>query len=233
MVVGGPVNSIAVVVLFTMFLLREIEGSLATKGHVTFDDAEQTISWRLPASKTDPTAMGCTRTWGCTCFTPSAPAQECPYHTMKHHVYLTEQHFGSEATDPDFPLFPTVEGKTVEGQAIVNLVDELAKRCGEPLVNDAGQRRYGKHSFRSTGAVYLSGLGIELLKIQMLARWASAIITHYTRLAPLRSITNDFKRAVLAAEEKNKTSKGTKQSRPISRMLPSRPKSIRRKSSTS
>ena len=42
-------------------------------------------------------------------------------------------------------------------------------------------------------------MGIELLKIQMLARWASPIITHYTRLAPLRSITNDFKRAVLQA----------------------------------
>ena len=45
--------------------------------------------------------------------------------------------------------------------------------------------------------MYLSSLGIELLKIQMLARWASPIITHYTRLAPLRSITNDFKRAML------------------------------------
>ena len=33
----------------------------------------------------------------------------------------------------------------------------------------------------------------------MMARWASAIITHYTRLAPLKSITSDFKRAVLRA----------------------------------
>ena len=52
------------------------------------------------------------------------------------------------------------------------------------------------------GAVFLSALGIELMKIQMLARWSSHIITHYTRLAPLRSITNDFKRAVLNAEAK-------------------------------
>ena len=61
----------------------------------------------------------------------------------------------------------------------------------------------GKHSFQSTGAVYLSSLGIELLKIQMLARWASPIITHYTRLAPLRSITNDFKRAIIQATPHN------------------------------
>ena len=55
--------------------------------------------------------------------------------------------------------------------------------------------------------MYLSGLGIELLKIQMLARWTSAMITHYARLAPLRSITNGFKRTVLAAEAKGGTIK--------------------------
>ena len=57
--------------------------------------------------------------------------------------------------------------------------------------------------------MHFSSLGIELSKIQMLARWASAIITHYTRLAPLRSITNDFKRAVMAAEKKAKATKPT------------------------
>ena len=95
----------------------------------------------------------------------------------------------------------------MQGEAIVALVDELATRSGESLVTPDGQRRYGKHSFRSTGAVYLSSLGIELLKIQMLARWASPIITHYTRLAPLRSITNDFKRAILNTATQ-KVSKG-------------------------
>ena len=30
-----------------------------------------------------------------------------------------------------------------------------------------------------------------------MARWTSAIITHYTRLAPLKSITADLKRAAL------------------------------------
>ena len=37
----------------------------------------------------------------------------------------------------------------------------------------------------------------------MLARWASPITTHYTRLAPLRSITNDFERAILQAAPHN------------------------------
>ena len=77
------------------------------------------------------------------------------------------------------------------------LVDALALKSGEQLETPDGQRAYDQHSCRSTGPVYLSSLGIELLKIQMLARWASPIITHYTRLAPLRSITNGFKRAIL------------------------------------
>ena len=80
---------------------------------------------------------------------------------------------------------------------MVDLVDELARWSGEYIHTPHGQRSYGKHSIRSTGAGYLSSIGIELLKIQMLARWASTIITHYTRLAPLRSITAEFKRAVL------------------------------------
>ena len=77
LVIGCPVNTMAVVVMFTMFLLREIEGSLAEVGHITMSDDEETVSWRLPASKTDPQAKGCTRSWGCTCLTPHDPAREC------------------------------------------------------------------------------------------------------------------------------------------------------------
>ena len=122
---------------------------------------------------------------------------------MRNHLALLRAHFGKDADDPHFPLFPTAEGSVVHGEAIVALVDALATRTGESIITPDGQRRYGKHSFRNTGAVYLSSLGIELLKIQMLARWASPIITHYTRLAPLRSITNDFKGAILQAAPQN------------------------------
>ena len=200
LVAGGPVNTIAVLVLFTMFLLREVEGSLALRAHVTVNTGDETITWSLPSSKTDPQAHGCTRSWGCTCIDPSSPTRECPYHTMLEHLALLDAHFGDMSGTADFPLFPDSEGNVVQADKMVGLVDELAKRSGEDIHTQEGQRRYGKHSFRSTGAVYLSSIGIELLKIQMLARWASTIITHYTRLAPLRSITADFKRAVLKNE---------------------------------
>ena len=36
-----------------------------------------------------------------------------------------------------------------------------------------------------------------MIKIQLLARWGSPIITHYTRLAPLKSLVDDFKRVAI------------------------------------
>ena len=136
-----------------------------------------------------------------------------PYHTMSQHVAWLRQNFGDAASSDGFPLFPDVNGDFVQAeQRMLNLVDKLATRCGEPLENKLGQRRFGKHSVRSVGAVYLSALRIELLKIQMLARWSSHIITHYTRLAPLKSITNDFKKGDLecGGQEKCRDQQETK-----------------------
>lgn len=42
--------------------------------------------------------------------------------------------------------------------------------------------------------MYLSLMGIEVTQIAMLARWHCGIVTHYTRVAPLKTITEDFKR---------------------------------------
>ena len=139
LVMRGPVNTMAVVVMLTMFLLREIEGSLAEVGHITMSVDEKTIPWRLPASKTDPQAKGCTQSWGCTCLTPQDPARECPYHTMRDHPAHLKAHFGEDAEDPHFPLFPTAEGAVAQGEAIVALVDELASRTGGLLITPDGQ----------------------------------------------------------------------------------------------
>ena len=118
---------------------------------------------------------------------------------MLSHIRQLDDHFGQEASDPFLPLSPDENGNVAQGDEIVELMDALASKSGESLVTKEGHRRYGKRSFRSTGAVFFSTLGIEHLKIQMMARWTSAIITHYTRLAPLKSITAYFKRAALRA----------------------------------
>ena len=44
------------------------------------------------------------------------------------------------------------------------------------------------------GTQFLAPMGLELFKIQLLARWASPIIMRYAATAPLRAITGDFRR---------------------------------------
>ena len=48
---------------------------------------------------------------------------------------------------------------------------------------------------------------IEVTKVQMMARWSSPVVTHYTRLAPLRAITSDFRRALLEQRGDKKAKK--------------------------
>ena len=76
------------------------------------------------------------------------------------------------------------------------LIEELAKMTGEAILTHDGRKRFGKHSWRSTGAVFMTGIGIEIFKVQLMGRWACAVVTHYTRLAPLKAITEYFRRAL-------------------------------------
>ena len=59
----GPTNTLAGLVLFTFFLIRELEGSLARRAHMWTNREEKRVYWILPASKTDAQALGCTREW--------------------------------------------------------------------------------------------------------------------------------------------------------------------------
>ena len=55
-------------------------------------------------------------------------------------------------------------------------------------------RRFGKHSFRSTGAVHLSEMGLEVAKIQLLGRWMCMVVLRYCRDAPLKTTAQEYKR---------------------------------------
>ena len=78
---------------------------------------------------------------------------------------------------------------------MIDLILEIAAFFNEPLVNKMGQNRFGKHSWRATGAVYLGEAGVEIQKIMMVGRWHCSIVMHYTRNAPISDIAGDFKRA--------------------------------------
>ena len=74
---------------------------------------------------------------------------------------------------------------------MVALVEHIAARAGLPLFTKTGVKRYGKHSWRATGAVHLTAMSVELFRIQLLARWSSPVIMRYARLAPLTGLTEN------------------------------------------
>ena len=60
-------------------------------------------------------------------------------------------------------------------------------------------KEYGPY----TAAIFLSGdLNLKLLKLRMLARWDSPIVTHDTRRSPLKGLGDDVKRAKILNDQR-------------------------------
>jgi hypothetical protein len=90
-------------------------------------------------------------------------------------------------------VFPTALGTFVSKERIGKSFEQLARRLGEPLVDDVGRNRFGGHSARVSGACFLANTGLELYKLAVLARWASPVLLRYVEEAPLKSITDHGK----------------------------------------
>ena len=177
----GPVNPKGVFLLGAGFMLREIEVAYARLAHLRVDTVKHRVSFDLPVSKTDPTAVGCTRVWGCTC-SGTTVSTDCVYHTACEHLAVAHQVLGILAGDPlaqALPLFPDVSGETVSKAATVRTIEALATAAGEPLHDSAGQRRFGGHSLRVTGAQWLGLLGFGVEQIKTFGRWASDTVVRY------------------------------------------------------
>ena len=86
----------------------------------------------------------------------------------------------------------------MRGEDMLLLIEEIAQRLHEELYTKAGQRRFGKHSWRSTGAVHLSGIGLDTIKVQLIGRWMCAVVLRYVRDAPIADIARDYKTAARA-----------------------------------
>ena len=200
---NGPVGTGNVLVLCTLFLCRELEASTALRRNVRINNETKVVTWRLPTSKRDPFAFGAERSWGCTCSHDEGKGvatRSCPYHAAVKQLLLLEARFGPLVDDDELPFFPSASGFPTPPEAIVALIEFIAERCGEHLKTSDGVIRFGKHSWRSSGAVYLSSIGIEVSKIMLLARWDSPVVLHYCRLAPLKTITHDFKTATIKTQ---------------------------------
>ena len=195
---SGPINPGCMFVLGSYFLLREIELSLALVANFQVVEGPVVI-WKLPASKTDPEAISVTREWGCLCSRNST--SPCPAHFALRHLELLRDRFCVDGRLPiDLPVFPTLAGEPCSKEAVVRTFEALGSRCGLPVRDPLGRRSFGGHSARVSGARWLANMGLELLKIAVLARWASTVIVRYVSDAPLCTITSDCRKLAAGSD---------------------------------
>ena len=72
----------------------------------------------------------------------------------------------------------------------------------------SGARRFGGHSLRVTGARTLAALGIDIVLIQLMARWSSDVVLRYVAEAPLATMSAAY-RAGYAAKASDPASPRT------------------------
>ncbi|CAK0883204.1 unnamed protein product, partial [Prorocentrum cordatum] len=192
----APVGWVNFLIVASIFVMREIEAAFAKVGHVTLNRAERKVSLRLPVSKRDPRAVGCTRTWGCTCASPLS-RELCPYCAADEQLGMLRDMFGP-SFDDDSPLFPTRTGGVCLKANIVAALEATVAAYGGAPFHPSGAKALGGHSFRVTGAQRLAIAGLEVHKIMLHARWAGDTVLRYIREAPLENLPAE----VIALEEK-------------------------------
>lgn len=193
MFLNGPIGTNCLITLGVFFLLRELELSTALRTNVRINKVNETVTMRLSASKRDPLAIGVERTWGCVC-TPTSNRRACPYHMAVWQHGLLEARFGPVTDTDTIPFFPRTDGSQVDGEDVIFIIEAVAELQGQRLTINGDVKRFGKHSLRVTGAVYMSSRGLDMHKLSLLARWQSDMVLHYSRMAPLLTITDDYKK---------------------------------------
>eukprot|EP00971_Amphidinium_carterae_P349352 6490973-Amphidinium_carterae.1 len=118
----------------------------------------------------------------------------CPYHSAVQHMSVLAERFDLEFP---LPLFPTERGETPSKHCMIETIRAAAQKVGIGVHDEYGQPKFGGHSLRTGGAHYLAQHGVELLKIELLGRWRSPLVTHYAGLAPLADLAADLNRRKL------------------------------------
>jgi hypothetical protein len=188
----SPLGWTNLLVVATYFIMREIEVANAKAEHVHLHPEELKVQLMLPVSKKDPRAVGCSRAWQCLCKSGGPIRVDCPYHAASAQLELLRATFGAPLP-VGLPLFPTAGGRVVAKETIVLALEATVSGYGAPVVQPNGARLLGGHSFRVTGAQRLAALGVEVVKIMVLARWAGEAVLRYVRDAPLDTLPAEVK----------------------------------------
>ena len=148
----------------------------------------------LSKTKTDPCALGTTRTHICAC--PASRGSEslvrsetCPACNTWEQATWALASFGN---NPETPLFPTPQGKQISKTALVQHLEAAFKHFNLPTRGHGGGRSVGEHSCRNGIAVFLASRGVPVWQIQGLLRHSAAgqTVLRYIREAHVHASTN-------------------------------------------
>ena len=119
---GGPVGPRNSLVTSAWWLMREVEISTLRASLVTITAGRiLTATLTLPASKSDPAALGVKRTHACIC-RGSEYRKLCPVHALWDQALLLRREFPrafiGDVPQKDFPMFPSAAGKVVCKEAM-------------------------------------------------------------------------------------------------------------------
>ena len=191
LVEGGPICPGEWATINSFHLTRGAESACALASSVSMNAERRTYDWMLPVSKTDPQAIGCTRSWGCVCL--DSAQGPCPYHAMSRLMAELYRRFGIKDELPDdLPLFPNASGDWVAREAFVQTISKMAQDIGVATQDEMGRCTIGEHVWRISGARHLAALDIPTAVIMRLARWGCAVVLRYIADAPLGSLTRVY-----------------------------------------
>jgi len=98
----------------------------------------------------------------------------------------------SEALFEERPLFPDFTGKVARKVGVVRGIEEALGGVGVQVTDSVGRRRFGGHSMRVSGSRFWAAQGLEVFKIQIFARWGSAVVLRYVADAPIANLTGEL-----------------------------------------
>ena len=144
--VGGPAGPGRFLVAGAFFMCREVEIANADFAHVTVGQDRRSVTWCLPASKTDIRGLGTSRTWGCICGGNTGIA--CPVHALLQQMDWCAVMADANKWNLDsLPLFPTATGSRIKKEAAVAPSAAAASRLGlRTSTAQGGGQLFGGHS---------------------------------------------------------------------------------------
>ena len=178
----GPVGPRRVLTIGCWWLLREIELSNILVSHISQPSPGE-VTFTLPVSKTDPTGAGVSRSHRCVCGTygeaPAVlPKPMCPACAVIDQLDALATRFG-RPLDPNTPLCPDMTGQVVSKQDMIQTIRSGARAACLRLSTPSGAPAWGGHALRRGGVQYLGKSGVDVWRIQALARHSSNAILRY------------------------------------------------------